>query len=417
MSNEKELQRSSAIKVNPDKIKLTGLQRSSAVTMEKDQIMGASSKMLCSTPIAPSRREKRPRLGSNSCPKCDKHLEGSDDALLCSICELGYCMDCTNISRPLFIALKQENPENCMWTCNGCKQNFPSLTGMKKQLKTIEETTNTKLATIEHKMGAIGSVIKEQVQEEIINIKPSLIETIKGEIKSTLQDDVRKEVREIEDQKIRAMNLILFNVPESSSESSEIRKEHDGKMLNELCAFIKVENPDIKTMFRLGNRSSRHTRPLKLIFNNKKQRKDILDNANKLKNMQDTHHLSKCIIAKDLTVQQRTENKKRRASKKTQVIRRPESEDKSELPPEQKTATSSNELQIVADVLVHDTSGNYMEETIVETQQETLSQGILAPLNNMEQLSLSSIGENTIIGGFDVGHNTVDSPSSAANFS
>ena len=53
-----------------------------------------------------------------------------------------------------------------MWTYNGCKQNFPNLTGMKRELKSIEETTNTKLATIEYRMGTIGNVIKEKVQEE-----------------------------------------------------------------------------------------------------------------------------------------------------------------------------------------------------------------------------------------------------------
>ena len=42
-----------------------------------------------------------------------------------------------------------------------------------------------------------------------------MVEEIKQEVKSTLQDDVRKEIREIEDQKVRATNLILFNVPES----------------------------------------------------------------------------------------------------------------------------------------------------------------------------------------------------------
>jgi hypothetical protein len=54
----------------------------------------------------------------------------------------------------------------------------------------------------------------DNIRKEVTAIKPSLLEEIKQDIKSTLQDDIRREIREIKDQKIRAMNLILFNVPE-----------------------------------------------------------------------------------------------------------------------------------------------------------------------------------------------------------
>jgi hypothetical protein len=43
-----------------------------------------------------------------------------------------------------------------------------------------------------------------------------------------------------------------------------------------------------------------------------KQRKDIVDNASKIKNIPAKNCLTMCIIAKDLTVQQRDQNKKRR---------------------------------------------------------------------------------------------------------
>lgn len=60
-------------------------------------------------------------------------------------------------------------------------------------------------------------------------------------------------------------------------------------------------------------------RPLKVVFNNKKQRKDILDNAAKLEDIIKTHYLSRCIIAKDLTFQQRQQNIKRRSARVKQV--------------------------------------------------------------------------------------------------
>jgi hypothetical protein len=48
----------------------------------------------------------------------------------------------------------------------------------------------------------------------------------------------------------------------------------------------------------------------KIVFNNKKHRKDILDNAYNMKNIPVSNKLSKVIIAKDLTIQQRDQNKK-----------------------------------------------------------------------------------------------------------
>jgi len=284
--------------------------------MSEEAKLKLATQPVCSTPVTKRETNKRARVGSNTCPKCETIIESQNDYLTCSICELGYCMECTNISRPLLNALKDDTSNNFMWTCNGCRQNFPSLTGMKSQLKSIEETTNKRLTTIEDKMCAMGSVIEKKVKDEILTLTPTLVETIKGEIKNSLQDDVRKEIREIEDQKTRAMNLILFNVPESSDESSTVRKEHDNKMLNELCRVIEVRDPEVKTNFRLGNKSNDKVRPLKIVFNNKKQRKDILDNAAKLKDIPTTHHLSRCIIAKDLTVQQRLQNKKRRSDRK-----------------------------------------------------------------------------------------------------
>jgi hypothetical protein len=66
---------------------------------------------------------------------------------------------------------------------------------------------------------------------------------VKAEIKSSLQNNIRTELREIEDQKQRALNLIIFNVPESKSENSLERKKFDNditcpsKVLG--CVFFK----------------------------------------------------------------------------------------------------------------------------------------------------------------------------------
>ena len=77
----------------------------------------------------------------------------------------------------------------------------------------------------------------------------------------------------------------------------------------ELCKVVGVDEPDLKVAFRLGNPKERVVRPLKVVMNNKKHRKNILDNDSKLKQLPHTSEFVKCIIAKDLTVKQREINK------------------------------------------------------------------------------------------------------------
>jgi hypothetical protein len=57
--------------------------------------------------------------------------------------------------------------------------------------------------------------MSDKIKEEVGEIKPKIVDEIKDEIRATLQEVVRREIREIEDQKIRAFNLIVFNLPES----------------------------------------------------------------------------------------------------------------------------------------------------------------------------------------------------------
>jgi hypothetical protein len=57
--------------------------------------------------------------------------------------------------------------------------------------------------------------MSDKIKEEVVEIKPKIVDEIKDEKRATLQEGVRREIREIEDQKTRAFNLIVFNLPES----------------------------------------------------------------------------------------------------------------------------------------------------------------------------------------------------------
>ena len=137
-----------------------------------------------STPITKKQSLKRARVSSNLCPKCDKQINTGTDSMTCSICELDFCLDCSSISPTLLMALKEDKTENFKWTCNTCKQNFPSMTSLKTQLRSIEENTQTRLAKIEEKITTLDSGIDDKISNKITYLKSDVVKEIKDEIKA-----------------------------------------------------------------------------------------------------------------------------------------------------------------------------------------------------------------------------------------
>lgn len=360
-----------------------------------------ASNFMSSTPL-PRRELKRQRVGSNSCPKCEATISDKSLAVTCGICELDFCLDCSKVPKQMALALSEDTLQNFMWTCNSCKQNFPSLTGISAQLKSIEDTTYKRLSKLEDDVHDMKTGLDEKIRGEVKTIKPSLIEEIKQDIKSTLQDDVRMVVREIEDQKTRAMNLIFFNVPESEDKNNIVRNEYDHSLINEVCTLIKIQEPDIKIAFRLGKQIMK-PRPLKIVFNNKKHRKDILDNAYNMKNIPVSNKLSKVIIAKDLTIQQRDQNKKKRELKNKNNKQSLQKTKASEM------KTIQEEVDDMEIQNCQDTDQDYYTQGTILHAPTNDSHQSLAPLScnkplerSKMHLSFSNVGDETLIGGFNI---------------
>ena len=80
-----------------------------------------------------------------------------------------------------------------------------------------------------------------------------MTEELLEELRLNMQDDIRKEVREIEEQKRRGLNLIIFNLPESKSEATKLRKEYNENKFKKLCESMGLKYSDVKVMFILGN--------------------------------------------------------------------------------------------------------------------------------------------------------------------
>lgn len=131
-------------------------------------------------------------------------------------------------------------------------------------------------------------------------MKSTVIDEVTEGIRNNLRLEVRAEVREIDNQKARAMNLIVFNLEEAESPSSETRKREDINSFNTICSAIGVEVEEVNSAFRIGNRDPDKTRPLRITLNNRQTRKSILDNARNIRSKA-PKQFEQVVIVKDFT--------------------------------------------------------------------------------------------------------------------
>ena len=103
-------------------------------------------------------------------------------------------------------------------------------------------------------------------------------------------------------------------MPEPRRNSVEETKLADEEALNQISHSIGLENVQIITLFRLGKPTPTKCRPLKVILNNKSQRKYLLDNSKFIKQKAPVG-LKQTIIVRDLTPEQRQERRNRLANR------------------------------------------------------------------------------------------------------
>lgn len=151
-------------------------------------------------------------------------------------------------------------------------------------------------------------------------------------------------------------------------------------------------------------------------MNNKKQRKSIIDNASKIRLLTGTA-FEKCIIVKDLTTQQRKTNKERREKQKKgdQKHKHSHQMDTSNLAYSEDTIcpvnSVTNEGTCMATIENISTAniGNINNQNDLLSFSQYCSQPLLSdmpqPIKFLDtsMLTNTDIGEETIIGGLNVG--------------
>lgn len=276
-------------------------------TPKEKMYMRLSGMTSSSTPIIKRLRSQEMSMSANICPKCESEIDSKDPSLSCCMCGSRFCLTCTKIPIEMYYEIEDGNIEGFAWHCRGCRASLPTLKSMDHTLKQIDERNESRFQSLEKKVDKLDKVITEKVTCEVKKLKIEVVE----EIKTDMDQIIDKKIKEYEEQQLRASNVIVYNMPESSSLNSEIRRDYDIENFNKLLNDIEVGTVLIKTAYRLGLRTAGKNRPLKIVLENKQHRKSLLDNAKQIKNK--STDLKDVVIARDLTPKQREESKVLRA--------------------------------------------------------------------------------------------------------
>ena len=123
-------------------------------------------------------------------------------------------------------------------------------------------------------------------------------------IKDTVREELQKERKKV--------NLILYNVRESSETNRDARVRHDINMVksvNSASAEVKDIDKQIVSIHRLGKNNPDKARPLRVVFSKAKTKFDLLTNSFKL-STSENNEMRKVKLAIDRTQSEMNEHKR-----------------------------------------------------------------------------------------------------------
>ena len=178
-----------------------------------------------------------------------------------------------------------ELKENFIWYCNGCKKAIPGV----KQVMIMVSNIKDSYDEMKIKLNRIENKMNESCTELMVDHK------------------IDQALHDFKERELRKNNLILYNLPESTAETGEARKEEEAKAVGKFCECLDSEDiPD--DIVRLGERKTENgakPRPVKVTFNNENIKRKILTNSKKLR---DVSEFKKVTLTPDYTFRQRKMN-------------------------------------------------------------------------------------------------------------
>lgn len=220
-------------------------------------------------------------MKSNSCTKmskcfrCNKDVLDDKTSFKCDGCKRLLHLTCANVTaRELNCLQLQTSTRKLRYLCDDCESNYLQVPLLISLIKELQFEVKTLKAAY----------------EDILNDKNKQINDLMKEIK-----DLRKPTKDMAVEEIfmevnerinRACNLMVFNVPESSSNNIQEKIEND--KVNVIDIFNKMgkseAQQEIVKIVRVGRQQDSKLRPIKVVFSSNEVVKDLLKNKRKLFN-------------------------------------------------------------------------------------------------------------------------------------
>lgn len=247
-----------------------------------------------------------------TCKLCQVVFTQKTDKLVeCEKCDRWECQQCAELTNKQYDAL-QSAGEKMHWYCQGCNPEAMSAVKTAELVKNkcqqyVAELKVELIDLIDNKIGE-----KFEKTQEITDELRLELDNIKGKMKTQtsrntadkqeLKEEIGHELastnlKEMELRESKKLNIIFFNVEESTSGNKEDAMREDDEKLDQLQQELNT-SATLSNIIRLGTRNPDKPRPIKATVENLSEHRKILKAAKSLRLSADNSHV---YVSRDLT--------------------------------------------------------------------------------------------------------------------
>uniref|UniRef100_A0A6P7GXQ7 Uncharacterized protein LOC114347768 n=1 Tax=Diabrotica virgifera virgifera TaxID=50390 RepID=A0A6P7GXQ7_DIAVI len=201
------------------------------------------------------------------CKQCNLEIKSQDKHIYCDCCRTTFHLteECSGMSASEMRAVVLQK-RTLMFLCLECRDAFKSAPMVVRKMSELQDEVNS---------------LKRELQELKSSPVSSNIELI---------------LSEAHERSIRANNLMVYDVPESSAIDFQDKIRHDTQIVHQIFEKVghQTKVPDIVKVLRVGQKGRNNKpRPIKIICNNSETVKHIFRSKRRLESFKISYDSTK----------------------------------------------------------------------------------------------------------------------------
>ena len=220
------------------------------------------------------------------CVKCEGVIDDFTKAISCEFCAAWVCLHCSGLPERMYDMMLDEEVSNVLWTCDSCVHALPTIKKLGKTLQGVRDEQDS----CKSEIGKLNTKVEK--------------------LENSIDTKVQEAIEEYREREARKYNVIIHNIPESKKEDSKDRISEDMESVDSMLEDgLDVSDVTVTSAVRLGKREEGKTRLLKVGVDSVKSKRNLLQNARKLRR---TEAWKKVFITPDHTPKERQVNRELR---------------------------------------------------------------------------------------------------------